>query len=163
MPVAYLSLGSNIDREKNIAAGLKTLREYFGELTVSSVYESEPVGFAGELFYNLVVSFESTLNVEQLCQTLRQIEIKHGRTANAQKFSPRTLDLDLILFGDLIVQDGKLQLPRADIEKYAFVLEPLAEIAPTLKHLISRKTYAELWQTFDKKNVNQQRVRHFYG
>ena len=77
---------------------------------------------------------------------------------DSQKFAARTLDLDLILYGDLIVNDGRLQIPRDEIEHYAFVLEPLAEIAPTLKHPISHLSYAELWDKFDKTGLKQKRV-----
>ena len=75
-----------------------------------------------------------------------------------KKFSARTLDLDLILYGDLVINDGRLQIPRDEIERYAFVLEPLAEIAPTLKHPISHISYAELWEKFDKSDLKQKRI-----
>lgn len=158
MPTAYISIGSNIERDKNIPSSLAALRQCFGALKVSSIYESEPVGFTGAAFYNLVVGFESDLEVKTLAKQLRQIELEHGRTREAQKFSARTLDLDLILYGDLIISDGRLQIPRDEIERYAFVLEPLAEIAPDLTHPISGKSYARLWQEFDKSNLQQKRV-----
>lgn len=158
MRTAYVSIGSNIERDKNIPSSLAALRKRFGSLTVSSVYESESVGFSGEVFYNLVVGFESDWEVKAIAKQLRQIEQDHGRTREAQKFSARTLDLDLILYGDLIVSDGRLQIPRDEIERYAFVLEPLAEIAPDLKHPVSGKTYSTLWAEFDKSGLNQKRV-----
>lgn len=158
MSTAYISIGSNIERDKNIPSSLAALRQCFGALKVSSIYESEPVGFTGAAFYNLVVSFESDLEVKTLAKQLRQIELEHGRTREAQKFSARTLDLDLILYGDLIVSDGRLQIPRDEIERYAFVLEPLTEIAPNLTHPISGKSYAVLWQEFDKTDLQQKRV-----
>lgn len=158
MPIAYISIGSNIERDKNIPSSLNALTHRFGTLTVSSVYESEPVGFAGEVFYNLVVGFDSDLPVKSIAQQLRKIELEHGRTRGCQKFSARTLDLDLILYGDLLVNDGGLQIPRDEIERYAFVLEPLAEIAPDLIHPISGKPYALLWQEFDKTGLKQKKV-----
>lgn len=158
MRTAYISIGSNIERDRNIPSSLDALNECFGSLVVSSVYESEPVGFTGEVFYNLVVSFESDWEVKAIAKKLRQIELEHGRTREAQKFSARTLDLDLILYGDLIVSDGRLQIPRDEIERYAFVLEPLAEIAPDLTHPVSGKSYAALWQDFDKTGLKQKRV-----
>ncbi len=158
MPKGYISIGSNIDKDKNILASLRALEHHFGQLTISSIYESEPVGFTGDTFYNLVVGFNSNLSVKEVAKQLRQIELDNGRTRDCQKFSARTLDLDLILYDDLILNDGRLQIPRDEIERYAFVLEPLAEIAPTLKHPISRLSYAELWEKFDKTNLKQKRV-----
>jgi 2-amino-4-hydroxy-6-hydroxymethyldihydropteridine diphosphokinase len=158
MPNGYISIGSNIDKDKNILISLQELERHFGKLIISSIYESEPVGFTGDTFYNLVVGFNSELGVKEVAKQLRQIELDNGRTRDSQKFSARTLDLDLILYDDLILIDGRLQIPRDEIERYAFVLEPLAEIAPTLKHPISRLSYAELWEKFDKTNLKQKRV-----
>ncbi len=158
MPKCFISIGSNIDKDKNTLISLQELERHFGELTISSIYESEPVGFIGDSFYNLVVGFNSKLSVKEVAKQLRQIELDNGRTRNSQKFSPRTLDLDLILYNDVILNDGRLQIPRDEIERYAFVLEPLAEIAPNLTHPISHISYAELWEKFDKTNLKQKRV-----
>jgi 2-amino-4-hydroxy-6-hydroxymethyldihydropteridine diphosphokinase len=158
MPTAYISIGSNIERDKNIPSSIAALVQCFGALTISSIYESEPVGFTGAAFYNLVIAFDSDWEFKQVGKKLRQIELEHGRTREAQKFSARTLDLDLILYGDLIISDGRLQIPRDEIERYAFVLEPLAEIAPDLTHPISGKSYAALWQAFDKTDLKQKIV-----
>lgn len=154
----YISIGSNIDKDKHIPASLQALKECFGNIVASSIYESEAVGFIGDSFYNLVVGFDSDLEVKQVAKQLRQIELDNGRTRESRKFSARTLDLDLILYGNLIVNDGRLQIPRNEIERYAFVLEPLAEIAPTLKHPISHLSYQELWEKFDKTHAKQHRV-----
>jgi 2-amino-4-hydroxy-6-hydroxymethyldihydropteridine diphosphokinase len=151
----YISIGSNIDKDKHIPASLTALENYFGSLTLSSIYESESVGFVGDTFYNLIASFSTELTVKEVAKILRQIELENGRTRESQKFSSRTLDLDLILFDDLILNDGRLQIPRNEIEHYAFVLEPLAEIAPDLKHPICHLSYADLWEKFDKKNLKQ--------
>ena len=141
MTQCYVSVGSNIDKAKNIEAGLNSLRIMFSELSVSPIYETAAVGFEGDDFYNLVVGFESDLSAHAVFQILRDLEFTHGRLSNSQKFSPRQLDLDLLLYGDEIIDDGILKLPRADIEKYAFVLQPLADIAPDLIHPIHQKTY----------------------
>lgn len=154
----YISIGSNIDKELHITASLRALEQQFGALIVSSVYESEAVGFSGDAFHNLIVGFDSDLDVKTVAKQLRQIELDNGRTRDSQKFSARTLDLDLILYGDLIISDGRLQIPRDEIEKYAFVLEPLAEIAPTEIHPVSRISYGELWEKFDKTNLKQHRL-----
>jgi 2-amino-4-hydroxy-6-hydroxymethyldihydropteridine diphosphokinase len=154
----YISIGSNIDKEIHIPASLIVLAQHFGALTVSSIYESQAVGFSGAVFHNLIVGFDSELDVNSVAKQLRQIELDNGRTTESQKFSSRTLDLDLILYGDLIINEGRLQIPRDEIERYAFVLEPLAEIAPTLTHPVNGLSYRELWQTFDKTNLKQRKL-----
>lgn len=158
MTRGYISIGSNINKDEHIPASLRALEQTFGALTISSIYESEPVGFTGDVFYNLVVGFDSDLEVKMIAKQLRQIELDNGRTRDSRKFAARTLDLDLILYGDLIINDGRLQIPRDEIEHYAFVLEPLAEIAPDLKHPISHISYAELWEQFDKIDLKQKRI-----
>jgi 2-amino-4-hydroxy-6-hydroxymethyldihydropteridine diphosphokinase len=154
---AYISIGSNIDKEKNIPAGLKAIEHTFGDLIVSSVYESEPVGFSGATFYNLVVGLDSGLDIKTVAQILREIEFAHGRLPDSKKFSARSLDLDLILYGDWVINDGNFQIPRPDIERYAFVLEPLVEIAPSLIHPVLQLSYAELWQKMPKDGIRQRR------
>ncbi|MDO9104136.1 MAG: 2-amino-4-hydroxy-6-hydroxymethyldihydropteridine diphosphokinase [Methylovulum sp.] len=158
MTRSYISIGSNIDRHKNITLGLQALDQQFGKLVVSSLYEYEPVGFSGDSFYNLVAGFDTELDINILKKKLRQIEFDYGRTLDSKKFSARTLDLDLILYGDLVFNDGNLQIPRAEIEHYAFVLEPLAEIAPTLAHPVLQLSYAELWQKMHQNDNGQQHI-----
>ena len=154
----YISIGSNIEKEIHIPASLQALETHFGKLVLSSIYESEPVGFSGELFHNLIVRFESDLDVKTVAKQLRQMELDNGRTRESQKFSSRTLDLDLILYGDLIISDGRLQIPRDEIERYAFVLEPLAEIAPLEPHPLSGISYGQLWENFDKSHLKQTKI-----
>jgi 2-amino-4-hydroxy-6-hydroxymethyldihydropteridine diphosphokinase len=154
MPRIYISLGSNIDRESNTRAGVKALREQFGELELSSVYESEAVGFEGDAFYNMVIACDVTEDVHTVNHALRDIEDNNGRDRSGPKFSSRTLDLDLLLYDDLILDELGLKLPREEILHNAFVLWPLAEIAPELTHPEVGKSYADLWQAFDKTREN---------
>jgi len=150
MAEIYISLGSNIERDCNTRAGIKALRERFGELELSSVYESEAVGFEGDAFYNMVIACEVSEDVHAANRALAEIEDTHGRDRSGPRFSSRTLDLDLLLYDDLELDEKGLKLPREEILKNAFVLWPLAEIAPGLVHPIAGKTYAELWASFDK-------------
>ncbi len=148
MTACYVSVGSNIDKEKNIEVALCSLRETFGKLTISPIYETAAMGFDGDDFLNLVVGFETNLSAHAVFETLREMEFKQGRLPNSQKFSPRYLDLDLLLYGDAIIDDGILKLPRADIEKYHFVLRPLTDVAPDLIHPVLKKSYREMLETF---------------
>jgi 2-amino-4-hydroxy-6-hydroxymethyldihydropteridine diphosphokinase len=145
----YISVGSNIEREKYTKAGLQGLTEIYGELVLSRVYESVSVGFQGSHFYNLVVKAFTDLTIDEVCQTLKLIEDNNKRERSSQKFSPRTLDLDLLLY-DAVISHDSVELPRPEILYNAFVLQPLAEIAPQDKHPIAGKTYADLWQEYDK-------------
>ena len=154
MSTIYISLGSNINREQNTREGVKALREAFGELVLSSVYESDAVGFDGDAFYNMVIACEVDVPVHEANQVLRDIEDRHGRDRSGPKFSSRTLDLDLLLYDDLVLEESSLTLPRGEILNNAFVLWPLAEIAPKLKHPVDGRSYEELWARFDKSREN---------
>ena len=158
MSRGFISIGSNIDKEKNIPSAIAALEKHFGKLIVSSIFETEPVGFSGDNFFNLTVGFESELPVKTIAKQLRQIEEDHGRTRDCAKFSARTLDLDLILYGELVISDGRLKIPRDEITRYAFVLEPLAEIAPELHHPVTHIKYADLWAEYDKTNLHQKKI-----
>lgn len=158
MPKAYVSIGSNVDRDEHVPQALQDLAARFGTLDVSSVYETAAVGFAGDPFYNLVVGFDTDLDVDRLAAALTELEHHHGRRRDAQKFAPRTLDLDLILYGDLVRTDRKPFLPRDEITRYAFMLEPLAEIAPDLRDPLGGERYTDLWARFDKTGLEQRRV-----
>ena len=116
MTQVYLGIGSNIDRETNIHGGLNALKSRYGKLQTSPIYESRAYGFDGDDFYNLVVSFDTDRDVESLEKELREIEYQFGRQRNEERFSSRTLDIDLLLFGDLVCD--KHELPRADITEY---------------------------------------------
>ena len=154
MATIYISLGSNIDREQNTRAGVSALRRAFGELTLSSVYESEAVGFDGDAFYNMVIACEVDTPVHETNQILRAIEDANGRDRSGPRFSSRTLDLDLLLYDDLVIDEHGLKLPRAEILKNAFVLWPLAEIAPERVHPETGTRFGELWAAFDKSREN---------
>jgi 2-amino-4-hydroxy-6-hydroxymethyldihydropteridine diphosphokinase len=146
----YISLGSNIDRETKTRAGVYALKKHYGELELSSVYESEAVGFEGDAFYNMVIACDTDEDVHEVIRQLRAIEDANGRDRNGPKFSSRTLDLDLLLYDDLVFDMNGLRLPREEILHNAFVLWPLAEIAPELIHPVVRRSYNDLWTTFDR-------------
>lgn len=150
MPQVYISIGSNIEPAKNVRLAVTALHEYFGELKISSVYESEAVGFEGDNFYNLVVGLNTDLDVNEVNRLLHEIEDRYGRERTGPRFSARTIDLDLLLYDDLVMSEGKLVLPREEILQNAFVLWPLAEIAPDVVHPLEKASMSELWDGFDK-------------
>jgi 2-amino-4-hydroxy-6-hydroxymethyldihydropteridine diphosphokinase len=150
MAHAYISIGSNINPIQHIQAGIIDLRQQYGQLDISPVYESEAVGFSGNNFYNLIVAFATRQDPYEVNQHLRAIETKHGRQRSEQRFSSRTLDLDLVLYDNIILKNAQLELPRGEIIRYAFVLQPLADLVPDFTHPVTGQTYRDLWQAFDK-------------
>lgn len=147
----YLSIGSNIERYHHVAAGLNKLEMLFSPLIISSVYESEAVGFNGNPFLNLVVGLDTELSVGALLQILKSIEDDNGRVRGGPKFAPRTLDVDILIFGTQVGVIDKVQLPREEILTNAFVLWPLSEVAPLERHPVVNKSYKTLWSEYDKK------------
>ena len=152
MSRVFVGIGSNIDREASVRAGVADLREKYGELQLSSVYESEAVGFEGDAFFNLVAAFDTLDSVGQVFATLAEIEEIHGRVRGSERFSSRTLDLDLLLYGDLVASGEGYHVPRDEIPRYAFVLWPLSELEPAMKHPQTGETFLSMWEDFDKRN-----------
>lgn len=150
MATIYISIGSNQDAAEKIRYGIKRLREMFSSVEVSSVYESEAVGFDGDNFLNLVAKAETQLTISQVDQAFKRIEQAAGRRRDVPKYSDRTLDIDLLLYDDLICEKP-VKLPRGEVTKHAFVLLPLAEISGELCYPKTNKTYVQLWQDFEKK------------
>jgi len=145
----FLGLGSNVDPERNLRLGMRELRERFGALQVSSVYRSEAVGFEGDDFLNLVVGFESDATPESIEAWIEEVHKLAGRRRGEQKFASRPLDIDLLLYGDLVRENPRPRLPRSDILEYSFVLRPLAELDPDLVHPQTGRSILDHWQQFD--------------
>ncbi|MBT8445976.1 MAG: 2-amino-4-hydroxy-6-hydroxymethyldihydropteridine diphosphokinase [Gammaproteobacteria bacterium] len=129
----------------HLRAGLRELTDEFGELIISKVYENPAVGFEGEPFFNCVVHLRSVLTPLELREKLREIQARYGRPHGVPCAGECRLDLDLLLYDDLICDIDGLRLPRRDVLEYAFVLRPLAELSPALKHPETGASMAELW------------------
>jgi 2-amino-4-hydroxy-6-hydroxymethyldihydropteridine diphosphokinase len=149
MTRVYLGLGSNIDAEHNLKLGVIELRRRYGELEVSAVYESRAVGFEGADFLNLVVGCdtdESPLSIQEHAESIHDLV---GRDRRSGRYSSRPLDIDLLTYGNQVIDEEGLKLPRCDVLEYSFVLRPLAELDPGLQHPVTGRSMADHWQAFD--------------
>jgi 2-amino-4-hydroxy-6-hydroxymethyldihydropteridine diphosphokinase len=148
MARVYLSLGSNQEPHRYLRVALDELRARFGALDVSPAYRSAAVGFDGPDFINLAVGLDTDLSPESLNDWLHALEDRHGRRRDVPRYADRTLDLDIVLYDDLVTQGaGHLDIPRKEL-KHAFVLKPIADIAPALRHPVSGRSMAQLWAEF---------------
>ena len=150
MAQIYLGLGSNIDPEENLRLGIRELRKRYGELAISPVYRSFAVGFDGPDFLNLVVGCATEQSPGEINGEIEIIHRMVGRERGEEKFSSRSLDIDLLLYDDQVIDSPPLRIPRSDILEYAFVLRPLAELAPGIKHPVTGRTLADHWADFDQ-------------
>ena len=158
MTRVWLSLGSNLEPEHNLRAALRELRARFGALIVSPVYRFPAVGFNGPDFLNLAVGIDTDLSAGVLNDWLHALEDRHGRTRDVPRFSSRTLDVDIVLFGDQVLKGpGNLEIPRPEL-KHAFVLKPLADIAADIAHPLLGKTIGQLWREFPVDKDHSERV-----
>ncbi|MFO1429644.1 MAG: 2-amino-4-hydroxy-6-hydroxymethyldihydropteridine diphosphokinase [Candidatus Competibacteraceae bacterium] len=146
MAEVYVSVGSNVEPERHVRSCLRALRGRFGPLRVSTIYSNKAVGFAGADFLNLVVQFDTDEAVRQVVSYLHTLEEAHGRHRGGSKLSDRPLDLDLLLYDDLILAEPGLCLPRDEITRCAYVLRPLAELAGEQRHPVLSQTFNALWQ-----------------
>jgi 2-amino-4-hydroxy-6-hydroxymethyldihydropteridine diphosphokinase len=146
MTTVLLSLGSNLQPQQHLHAAVAALRERFGAIRVSPAYRTAAVGFDGPAFLNNAVALETDMPLEALDPWLHALEDAHGRDRSGPRFSDRTLDIDVVFYGDLIVEGpGHLRIPRPEL-KHAFVLKPLADIAPTFIDPVSGLDLAALWR-----------------
>ncbi|HIF88485.1 MAG TPA: 2-amino-4-hydroxy-6-hydroxymethyldihydropteridine diphosphokinase [Candidatus Thioglobus sp.] len=146
MSDVHINIGSNEDRALKLTLALKALEQEFSNIVISSLYESPAEGFEGNDFYNIGINASTDKSTHETRAALKKIEDDLGRDRNLTKFSARMIDLDLVLYDDVI--ETSLNLPRADILKYGYVLAPLAELNASKRHPIEGQTYQELWREF---------------
>jgi len=150
MTQVFLGLGTNIDRNRSMRAGLDALSILAPELIVSQMYESEAVGFEGAPFYNCVVQLRTEMTLGALVSQLKAIEDTNGRNRTAQAGEGKGLDIDVLTYGDLVGEFEGMALPRSDITRYAHVLMPLAEIAPDVILPGATTSFQMLWRNLDQ-------------
>jgi len=150
LPAVYVAAGSNIEPERNLALAARELRREFPDVRFSPWYRNRAVGFEGADFINFVAGFSTTLPMGELLLRLHAIESLCGRPRGAPRWAPRSMDLDVLLYGELICDEPRVKLPRPDLLKRAFMLGPLAALAPELVHPTEKLTIGELWQRFDR-------------
>jgi 2-amino-4-hydroxy-6-hydroxymethyldihydropteridine diphosphokinase len=152
MAKIYLGLGSNVEPEKYLQLGIRELCLRFGVLEMSNIYRSKAVGFDGADFLNLVLGFDSDLSPSEIHQAIEDIHALADRQRGESRFAARTLDIDLLLYDDLVADAAPIRVPRADILKYSFVLGPLAEIAADLRHPETGRLITDHWAEFDQES-----------
>jgi 2-amino-4-hydroxy-6-hydroxymethyldihydropteridine diphosphokinase len=153
MSTAYLGLGSNIDARHNIRSAIAHLRETFTSVDLSPVYQATAYGFNGNDFINLVARIETPLTPLELKAFLTELENQHKRDRRAPKYGDRTLDIDILLYDDLYLLSPALEIPRNEILEAAYVLQPMADLAPDLNHPACGKTFSELWNNFPQDDM----------
>lgn len=148
MTAVLVAAGSNVEPVANLRRALDSLASHYPDLRCSRAYRNEAVGFEGEDFINLAVSFDTGDDVPAVLGRLHEAESLCGRARHAPKWAPRSMDLDILLFGDTVCDEPGLVLPRPDLLRRAYMLGPAAEIAPGFVHPTLGVTLAELWREF---------------
>lgn len=148
MPEVYVAAGSNVEPQRQLRTALVALRQVYPPLRISPAYCNQPVGFSGEDFINLVVGFTTAQRPAQVREQLQAIEALCGRASDAPRWAPRSMDLDILLYGDLVSEEPGMILPRPDLVRRAYMLKPLVDIAPDLIHPTLGRSMAELWNDF---------------
>ena len=159
MKIIYLSLGSNIgDRERNLEAAVERLAGDMRILRVSPIYETEPVDYTAQRwFLNLVVEAETALFPLQLLARIHKIERALGRVRAVPK-GPRTIDIDILFHGSTVMRTATLEIPHPRIAERRFVLVPLADLAPALRHPVSHRTVRELLDAAPPQAIRRARI-----
>lgn len=150
MPCVFVAAGSNVEPLRHLASASRQLRHAFADVKFSSWYRNRAAGFEGADFINYVATFTTDLPVRDLLASLHAIETLCGRPRDAPRWAPRSMDLDLLVYGDLVCDEPQLKLPRPDLLIRAYMLGPMAELAPDLVHPTAQVTIGELWQRFDR-------------
>jgi 2-amino-4-hydroxy-6-hydroxymethyldihydropteridine diphosphokinase len=159
MPAVYLGLGSNIEAPTHIRSAIRDLRASFEDAAFSPVYRSPAMGFKGDDFLNLVARIDTDMPPLELANWLHDMENRHGRDRSVPRWSSRTLDVDILLYGNLWLISPKLEIPRREILYAPHVLKPIADLAPGLVHPVERISMADLWSAFPSQNLELEAIK----
>ena len=158
MTSVFVAAGSNVEPAANLRRALDVLGRHYPRLRCSRAYRNRALGFEGDDFVNLVLGFETDDDVHEVVDRLQQAEAACGRARNDPRWAPRTMDLDILLYGNLVCDEPGLKLPRPDLVRRAYMLGPMAELAPGVVHPVLGSTMAELWSAFDRDGHDMQPV-----
>ena len=158
MPEVFVAAGSNVEPVVNLRRALAMLRAAYPGLRTSRAWRNAAVGFEGDDFINLVVGFETGEPLPGVIERLHEIEAACGRARDAPRWAPRSMDLDVLLYGNRVSRQPGLTLPRPDLVRRAYMLGPIAELAPGLHHPTLGVTMRELWERFDRTAHPMQQV-----
>lgn len=150
MAQVFVAAGSNVAPCEHMSLATREIKRAFPDVRFSPWYQNRAAGFKGADFINLVAAFTTGLGVEALLVRLREIEALCGRPRDAPRWAPRSMDLDVLLYGDLVCERPNLVLPRPDLLLRAYMLGPLADLAPDLVHPTAGVSIGELWRRFDQ-------------
>jgi 2-amino-4-hydroxy-6-hydroxymethyldihydropteridine diphosphokinase len=148
----YVAAGSNVEPTAILRRALDALARHFAPLRLSRTYRNRAVGFEGDDFLNLVIAFDTSLDVHAVLERLHEAEAACGRAREAPKWAPRSMDLDILLYGNLVCEEPGLVLPRPDLLRRPYMLGPMAELAPELLHPTAGRTMAELWRELEARD-----------
>jgi 2-amino-4-hydroxy-6-hydroxymethyldihydropteridine diphosphokinase len=158
MSHVYVAIGSNVNAELNVVRAARELQRIFPDARFSAWYRNAAVGFEGDDFVNGVVGFTTDLPLRAVIEQLHAVEALCGRARDAPRWAPRAMDLDVLLFDDLVCTEPDIKLPRPDLLKRPYMLGPMAEVAPEVVHPILHLTMGELWQSFDRDAHSMTRI-----
>jgi 2-amino-4-hydroxy-6-hydroxymethyldihydropteridine diphosphokinase len=158
MSQVYVAIGSNVNAEENVAKAARELQRVFPDARFSSWYRNRAVGFEGDDFINGVAGFTTEWPLRAVLERLHTIEALCGRPRNAPRWAPRAMDIDVLLYDDLVCSEPTMTLPRPDLLKRPYMLGPLAELAPQVMHPTASRTIGELWQQFDRESHTMTRL-----
>jgi len=158
MPQVYVALGGNVEPERWLPVAAAALRGHFPGVRFSSCYRNPAFGFDGPDFINAVAGFDTALAPAEVVAHCHQVEALCGRRRDDPRWAPRVMDLDLLLYGDTVTESAAPRLPRPDLLRHCYMLRPLAELAPELRHPLTGRSMGDHWQELAREPHRLERL-----